>query len=76
MVALCAFDGRRLTSAGFVPCMINEENHAIPVQAASHDGQTVVQYMEQIGEAAGLRTRYHQGDVQVGGFGVVTAAAR
>ena len=76
MVALCAFDGRRLTSAGFVPCMINEENHAIPVQAASHDGQTVVQYMEQISEAAGLRTRYHQGDVQVGGFRVVTAAAR
>ena len=76
MVALCTFDGRQLTSAGFVPCMINEENHAIPVQAASHDGQTIVRYMEQISEAAGLRTRYHQGDAQVGGFQVVTAAAR
>jgi len=56
--------------------MINEENHAVPVHTASPDGQTIVQYMEQISEAAGVRTRYHQGDVQVGGFQVVTAAAR
>jgi poly-gamma-glutamate capsule biosynthesis protein CapA/YwtB (metallophosphatase superfamily) len=76
MVGVCAFDDRRLMSVGFVPCMLNEENHAIPVKAASPEGQAIVQYMEQISETAGMRTRYHQSDLQVGRFQVVTAAAR
>jgi hypothetical protein len=65
-----------MTSAGFVPCLINEENHAVPLQPTSDDGQTVVHYMDLISEAACLRTRYELGSRQVGGYQVVTAAAR
>ena len=40
-----------MTAAGFVPCMINGENHAVPVDAASPDGEAIVNYMSR---SAGL----------------------
>ena len=37
----------------FVPCMINGENHAVPVDPAREDGEAVVKYMHENSRAAG-----------------------
>ena len=75
LVATCFFDGGRMTAAGFVPCMINGDNHAVPVDPASPDGEAIVNYMREISRAAGLKTRYRCGERRVGDFGLVTAVA-
>jgi hypothetical protein len=61
MVALCCYDGATLVSAGFVPCVINGANHAVPVAPESAEGRAVLRYMEEISSVAGLATRYHKG---------------
>lgn len=72
MIAVAQFEGARLVAAGFVPCLINQENHAVPLHLESEDGQRVLQYMHQTTAAAGLTTQYVPGE-KVGGFQSVMA---
>ncbi|WEJ08603.1 CapA family protein [Sinorhizobium prairiense] len=58
MVAACDFDGKSLQSAGFYPCLINKENHAIPFRKDDPKAQQVVDYVTRISADAGLKTSY------------------
>ncbi|MGY3146456.1 poly-gamma-glutamate capsule biosynthesis protein CapA/YwtB (metallophosphatase superfamily) [Bradyrhizobium sp. USDA 3397] len=58
MVAACEFDGRKLTSFGFFPCMIDGKNHAIPLKVGDPRAQKVVDYMSKITSGADLKTTY------------------
>ena len=53
MVAICCYDGAALV-AGFVPCLIDGANHAVPVHAGNAEGQAVLRYMDEISRVAGL----------------------
>lgn len=64
MIALCDFRGDKLQQTGFAPCLINGENQAVPVASSNADFHRVKAYVEQIGETAGLRTRYEQGRIR------------
>jgi poly-gamma-glutamate capsule biosynthesis protein CapA/YwtB (metallophosphatase superfamily) len=69
MIAVCRFRGARLQSFGFVPCLINGQNHAVPVDGASTEGLRVAGYVEQISRQAGLA--YVQADVGTEVSGVI-----
>jgi poly-gamma-glutamate capsule biosynthesis protein CapA/YwtB (metallophosphatase superfamily) len=58
MVGACDFVGPTMTSIGFFPCMIDRNNHAIPLQADDPRAQQLVDYMSKISTEAGLETRY------------------
>jgi poly-gamma-glutamate synthesis protein (capsule biosynthesis protein) len=67
MIAVAQFEGAALSAAGFIPCLINLENHAVPLPLDSGDGGRVLQYMREITAAAGLSTQYVPGE-KVAGF--------
>jgi poly-gamma-glutamate capsule biosynthesis protein CapA/YwtB (metallophosphatase superfamily) len=71
MVALCCYDGANLVSAGFVPCVINGANHAVPVAVESAEGRAVLRYMHEISRAAGLATRYRGGGRRFGDYEII-----
>ena len=75
MIAVCCYEGRDLKSAGFVPCLINGDNHAVPVDADGEHGRAVLRYMEEISEAAGLHTTYRRGGRRIGAYQLVDATA-
>lgn len=58
MVAICAFDGPRLSSFGFVPCLIDGSNHARPLDAGADEWQMVVDYLAKISAVAGIRSDF------------------
>ncbi len=58
MIAVCGFRGARLASIGFVPCLIDGANHAVPYDARTPEGGQIVDYMVQISREAGLATDY------------------
>ena len=72
MIATCNFRGRMLDSVGFVPCLIDCENHAVPLDLHSEDGARIVRYMERISAEAGLDTDYDVSGPTIGGVGVVS----
>lgn len=58
MVATCDFEGAAIVSTGFFPCLINAENHAMPLKAGDTHAQRIVDYMSKISAEVGLRTSY------------------
>ena len=57
-----------------MPCLIDGENHAVPVDADGAQGRAILRYMEQISETAGLRTTYRQSGRHLGGYRLIEAA--
>jgi poly-gamma-glutamate synthesis protein (capsule biosynthesis protein) len=68
MIALCHFEGRELASFGFLPCLINQHNHAVPLDAHSDDGAAVIDYVRRVSADAGLQTIYGAGEVPAAGL--------
>lgn len=66
MIAVAQFEGGVLSAAGFIPCLINQENHAVPLRLDSEDGGRVLHYMREITAAAGLSTQYVPGETAAG----------
>lgn len=64
MIALCHYRSEKLQCAGFVPCLINGENQAVPLQLTNTDFHRIKSYVESISEGAGLRTRYETGRIR------------
>lgn len=58
MVAACDFEGSEMTSVGFFPCLINEENHAMPLKVDDSRAQEIVDYMSRIGGEVDFETCY------------------
>jgi poly-gamma-glutamate synthesis protein (capsule biosynthesis protein) len=61
MIALCDFRADKLKRTGFVPCLINGENQAVPLRSANANFHHIKAYVQSISETAGLRTRYEIG---------------
>ena len=72
MIAVAQFEGAALLTAGFIPCLIDQYNHAVPLHLHREEGERVLQYMGQITAAAGFTTQYLPGE-KVGGFQVAMA---
>src|SRR5262249_45995067 len=66
MIGICAFDGRSISPARMVPCLINTRNQPVPLPLDSAEGQRVTQYMQTITADAGLTTRFHRDGLLVG----------
>ena len=66
MIGICEFDGRSISRAGMVPCLINPRNQPVPLPLDSAEGQRVTQYMQTITADAGLTTRFHRDGLLVG----------
>lgn len=47
-----------MTSVGFFPCLINEENHAMPLKVDDSRAQEIVDYMSRIGGEVDFETCY------------------
>jgi len=73
MVAICRFDGARLTAAEWIPCLINGENHAVPIHIDDVEGQRILQYMGDITRQVGIRTTYVPSGRYVGDYGTFVA---
>ncbi len=73
MIAIAAVDGARISEVGFIPCVINPANQAVPVSLDSEAGRAVLDYVELVTREAGHRTRYLPGGFRVGGFEVIVA---
>jgi poly-gamma-glutamate capsule biosynthesis protein CapA/YwtB (metallophosphatase superfamily) len=58
MVGACDFDGSEITAAGFFPCLIDGENHAIPLKSTDRRARGIIEYMSGISAEAGLQNRY------------------
>ncbi|MER8562661.1 CapA family protein [Mesorhizobium sp. M0578] len=58
LVAACDFEAARMKSAGFLPCLISNENHAIPLKVSDPRAHEIIDYMSRIGAEAGLQTTY------------------
>jgi poly-gamma-glutamate synthesis protein (capsule biosynthesis protein) len=63
MIALCAYRNNRLDRTGFVPCLINSENQAVPLHAVDPAFCRIKAYVEAISESAGLSTCYQTGRI-------------
>jgi poly-gamma-glutamate capsule biosynthesis protein CapA/YwtB (metallophosphatase superfamily) len=58
MVSACDFAGPTMTSIGFFPCLIDQNNHAIPLKGTDPRAQHLIDYVSRISTEAGLETRY------------------
>jgi len=58
MVGACSFNGSAITSVGFFPCLIDGENHAIPLKTTDQSARNIVDYMSSISTEAGLPSKY------------------
>jgi hypothetical protein len=68
MIATCDFEGRSLKSVGFMPCLIDSANHAVPLAAGSEAALRVATYVREISATAGLPTVYETDDARFGLF--------
>lgn len=57
-IALLEVSEGRIGGAGFLPCVINQRNQAVPVDPGSEEGRRVVRYVGEITEEVSLGTRY------------------
>ena len=64
MIAICDYRDDKFQRTGFVPCLINAENQAVPLRSASADFHRIKAYVKQISETTGLRTRYEDGQTR------------
>jgi poly-gamma-glutamate capsule biosynthesis protein CapA/YwtB (metallophosphatase superfamily) len=67
MVGTCDFAGSAMISAGFFPCLIDRNNHAIPLRDVDPRAQNVVDYLSKISIRVGLETQYGA-IIERGGF--------
>ncbi|WP_156393284.1 CapA family protein [Burkholderia sp. Leaf177] len=58
LVASFDFDGKVMKSFGFFPCLINQQNHAIPFLAGDQQAQEVIDYVSKITDEVSLKTLY------------------
>lgn len=56
-IAMCTFDGRRLVSAGFVPCWIDDDARPVP-HGRTETGERVLEYITDISRRAGFSTTF------------------
>lgn len=70
MVALCTFRGRDISAAGFIPCLINGDNQAVPLQVDRDDARRLTKYVKSISSGAGLITRYEHAELLPGLQGI------
>jgi poly-gamma-glutamate synthesis protein (capsule biosynthesis protein) len=75
MIALVRVAAGRIEQAGFIPCLINPANQAVPLAPNSADGARVLAYMRLVTQDAGLRTTYDVGGAPIGGFQPIIAMA-
>lgn len=73
MVAVCRFDGAFLVAAEWIPCLINGENHAVPLKIDGPEGQRILRYMTDITRQVGINTTYEPSGRHVGEFGTFVA---
>lgn len=73
MVAVCRFEDTRLAAAEWLPCLINGDNHAVPVAVDGQEGQRILAYMRDITRSAGVATTYELSGRSVGTFGTFRA---
>ena len=70
MVAICNFRGRDIQAAGFFPCLINQDNQAVPLQMNGDQARRLTSYVESIGNDVGLTTRYETAELLPGHEGI------
>jgi hypothetical protein len=58
MIATVEFDGADIVSTGFIPCTINGDNHALPLEASDPRAEAVVDQVRKATEIAELTTSY------------------
>lgn len=73
LVAIACVESGKIGDVGFVPCVINPKNQAVPVAADSPEGKAVVEYVELVTRLGGHATRYVKSDRKVGGFTMMSA---
>lgn len=73
MIALVSAHAGRIEQVGFIPCLINPSNQAVPLTPDSPDGARVIEYMRLVTRDAGLNTTYEVGGAPIGGFQPVLA---
>ena len=73
LIALLEVRRGQITGAGFIPCIINPQNQAVPVDPESTQGRRVVDYMREISDEVSLGTRYVLDGWAVGEHRVVRA---
>jgi poly-gamma-glutamate capsule biosynthesis protein CapA/YwtB (metallophosphatase superfamily) len=56
-IAMCRFEGRRLVSAGFIPCWIDDDARPVP-QGRTEAGERVATYIADITRRAGFTTEF------------------
>jgi hypothetical protein len=75
MIAVCDFEGSRMLSRGFVPCLIDGSNHARPLAPGSEAWDAVVDYMARVSAAGGIESDYWTKIVSSPGGGFVEVQA-
>jgi poly-gamma-glutamate synthesis protein (capsule biosynthesis protein) len=74
MIATCDFAGKELRFVGFVPCLLDGANNAMPLRAGSDEAAHVAEYMRKITAAVNLPTRYVDAGARVGQFAQLQVA--
>lgn len=73
LIGLLDVKAGHVVGAGFIPCVINSDNQAVPVDPESDEGRRVVDYMRSISDEVGLGTRYEVDGWRAAGCRVVRA---
>lgn len=73
MIAVAAIAKEGIAEVGFIPCVINPENQAVPVALDSAEGKSVIAYVELVTREGGHATRYEPSGRRIGGFEMMAA---
>ena len=74
MIAVARIEKHVIAEVGFIPCVINPANQAVPVALESPEGRAVLDYVELVTHEGGHKTRYAPSTTKVGGFTMIAAA--
>jgi len=74
MIAVARIEKHVIAEVGFIPCVINTANQAVPVALESPEGRAVLDYVELVTHEGGHKTRYAPSTTKVGGFTMIAAA--
>jgi Bacterial capsule synthesis protein PGA_cap len=72
-IAACVMKGASMTGIGLLPCVINRDSQPVPVSADAEAGQRIVDYMQLIGEQAGISTDYGDYGPKIAGLHSISA---
>jgi hypothetical protein len=75
MIAVARVEKQKIAEVGFIPCVINPANQAVPVALESKEGQAVLDYVELVTREGCHNTRYTASKTKIGGFTMITAAS-